>query len=247
MIDLEYLPHTLLPPAEPDRIRKLEGWWSRYLERRVKLPPAYVEHIAHFHGGVPGKACFRTPGGETRRVGGFFHLREKKDLPARGEPSWRPSWGSEWDLRLDYGVRTYLKSEYWAQRLQEHDESFDLLPIAGLCSPVPAGLPQETHVLDEEDDFDLLCLDYLDRKADPPVVVWKFAALWNEPPVIQPVAGGFVEFLAMLERCLLGSTRKSARDRFTGGPFPFPEFFTPVQAASSVNSVISGRQQKRRE
>jgi hypothetical protein len=28
MIDLEYDPQTLWSPAEPDRFRKLEGWWS---------------------------------------------------------------------------------------------------------------------------------------------------------------------------------------------------------------------------
>jgi hypothetical protein len=201
MTDLEYLPSSLLPPAEPGRIQKLESWWSRYLERRIKLPAAYVEHLAQFHGGVPGKACFGTANGEIRRIGRFFHLLEKKDFPTRGTPSWRPSWGSSWDLRLDYQVRAYLKSEYWAQRLQEHDESSDLLPIAGLCRPVPAGVLQEVHSLNEEDDFDLLCLDYLDRKVDPPVVIWKFAAMWLEPPVIQPVATGFTELLELLERC----------------------------------------------
>lgn len=201
MIDLEYDPQTLLPPAEPDRLRKLEGWWSRYLERRVKLPPAYGEHLSRFHGGVPGKACFPTPEGEIRRIGRFFHWLEKKDFPTRGTPSWRASWGSEWDLRLDYAVRAYLKQEYWAQRLQEHDESFDLLPIAGLCRSVPAGQPQETHSLDEEDDYDLLCLDYYEREADPPVVIWKWATLWSEPPVIQPVAADFGAFLELLRRC----------------------------------------------
>jgi len=201
MIDLQYIPNTLLKPAEPDRLRRLENWWSRYLERRVKLPAAYVEHHTQFHGGAPGKACFPTLAGETRRVGRFFHLLEKTDFPNRGIPSWRPSWGSEWDFLLDYQVRTYLKSEYWAMRLQEHDESFDLLPIAGLCHPVTAGSPLEAHSLDEEDDYDLLCLDYFGRKAEPLVVIWKFATMWSEPPVLQPVAGCFAEFLELLDHC----------------------------------------------
>jgi hypothetical protein len=78
MVDLEYDPATLLAPCPPERFQKFEQWLRRYWECDVRLPQAYIDHIQHYHGGCPGKACFRSESGRTRMVGRFFNFLEER-------------------------------------------------------------------------------------------------------------------------------------------------------------------------
>ena len=186
-IDLEYEPSTLLLPVRPGRIRAFERWLSRFWERPVRLPVAYVEHITGFHGGVPGKKCFRTPSGSIRVLGRYFNFLEEKDLEPPLVPTWR-SWGGRQDIRLDYRVAEYLDNEHWAIRLDQ----FELVPIAGLDT---AG-----HDCRGMDEYDLLCLDY--RAGDQPAVItWAFHESWEDRAVTETVADSFAAFLPMLYRC----------------------------------------------
>lgn len=184
MVDLEYDPATLLPPCVPARLKKFEKWLRNYWESDVRLPTAYVDHIQQFHGGCPGKACFRTKSGETRMIGRFFNFLEEGDLTPPEIPTWR-QWSQGQDIRLDYQVRGFLDYEFWCVRLDEAD---NCLPIAGLDT---AG-----HNCREMDEFNLLCLDF-STGGEPTVVTWEFPGF--EP--VTPVAQTFAEFLGQLFRC----------------------------------------------
>jgi hypothetical protein len=186
MIDLEYEPGSLLPPVAAERLRDFERWLSRYWERRIRLPRAYTEHMLAFHGGAPGKACFRTPAGRTRMVGRFCNFLEKEDLVPPLTSTWR-QWSGEPDVRLDYRVKNFLNYEFWCIRL----EGTQCLPIAGLDT---AG-----HNCRDMDEINLLCLNY-SAGGEPPVVAWQFPGF--DP--VEVVSPSFAAFLPMLERCPAG-------------------------------------------
>jgi hypothetical protein len=179
-----------VPPFPSERIAEFEMWLAPYWERkRIAIPPAYVEHITAFHGGVPGKRCFREPDGRIRVIGRLFNFLDKSDLSPPYTRSWR-SWSLGPDVRLDYRLRDYLNNEYWCIRLGYPE--VNLLPIAGLDY---AG-----HDCRGMDEFDLLCLHY-GRKKEPAVVTWPFDSSWyDRPPDIVRVADSFAEFLPMLFR-----------------------------------------------
>jgi hypothetical protein len=182
MIDLEYDPATLLPPFPHERLREFEQWLCHYWETEVRLPRAYTAHILQFHGGCPGKACFRTADGETRMVCRFFNFLEESDLSPPLSPTWR-QWSGEPDVRLDYRVRGFFDWDFWFTQLED---AGNLLPIAGLDT---AG-----HNCRDMDEFNLLCLDYNDG-GEPVVVAWE----GFEPEA--PVAPSFEAFLGQLFRC----------------------------------------------
>src|SRR5262249_37298946 len=133
------------------RLEDLNKWLCSFWEREVRLPAAYVEHIAEFHGGVPGKNCFATASRTTRVLCRFFNFLERSDLRPPFTQSWR-SWSLGPDIRLDYRLRSYLDNEFWAFRLEERSQDLYLLPIAGLDT---AG-----HDCREMEEYDLLCLNY---------------------------------------------------------------------------------------
>lgn len=194
-MDLDYDPITLLTPPTPARLKAFERSLSEDWERRFRLPPSYTEHVLRFHGGAPRKRRFPTPAG-LRVVGRFFHFLTEQDTPP-GEPSWRVEWGSSHNVLLDYAVERYLTEEYWGLRLQEHDETMELLPIAGLAPRDAPRVEDPGYSLDVEDEFDLLCLDF-SRCGEPRVVLWQFTNMWSEPPVILLVAKSFPAFLELL-------------------------------------------------
>jgi hypothetical protein len=186
-IDLEYEPNNLLGPARRARIRAFEKWLRGFWERPVRLPASYVEHITTFHGGVPGKKCFRTASGRVRVLGRFFNFLEEADIKPPILPTWRP-WGMGQDIRLDYRVAEYLDNEHWAIRIDQ----FHLLPFAGLDT---AG-----HDCRAMNEYDLLCFDY-DAEDEPAVVTWDFHESWEDRAITEVVATSFAEFLPMLYRC----------------------------------------------
>lgn len=110
MVDLEYEPGSLLPPFPEQRLiayqRHLAFYWSR---GPVVLPAAYVEHVSLFHGGVPGKACFREPKGRVRHISRFLNWSEKDDLKRPFKKSWRSE--GEDDIRLDYRIPNFQDYE----------------------------------------------------------------------------------------------------------------------------------------
>jgi hypothetical protein len=159
------------------------------------LPEAYVAHILHFHGGCPGKACFRTPAGVTRMVGRFFNFLKPGDLAPPLNPTWR-QWSDEPDVRLDYSLLRFFDYEFWGVRLEE----------AGRCLPI-AGLDTAGHNCRDMDEFDLLCLDY-NAGGEPAVVAWEFPGL---RPVAR-VAPSFEAFLTQLFRCPEGVVSGAAEN-----------------------------------
>jgi hypothetical protein len=194
-IDLEYEPGSLLPPVTARQIRKFEKYLSEIWERHVRLPAAYVEHVKAFHGGVPGKKCFKTEGGQVRVVGRFANFLEEDDLESPSMPSWRP--GGQ-DIRLDYSLYDYSDNEMWDERLRGGGEAA-LLPIAGLDT---AG--HDCRLMTE---YDLLCLDYDTEGEEPSVVIFDFHES-IDVPVLEFVADSFEEFLLMLYRCKNRVTRE---------------------------------------
>jgi hypothetical protein len=187
MIDLEYDPSTLLPPCPAERLRKFEQWLCSYWEANVRLPQAYTDHVQRYHGGCPGKACFRTAAGQTRMVGRFFNFLQKSDLAPPLTPTWR-QWSGEPDVRLDYRVAGFLDYDDWCVVLERAGH---VLPIGGLDT---AG-----HNCRDMDEIDLLCLDY-NAVGEPTVVAWEFPGF--EPVAV--VAPSFEAFLGQLFRCPKG-------------------------------------------
>ena len=204
MVDLEYEPGSLLPPFPRERIDEFEKWLAGYWEReRIKLPAAYVRHITKFHGGVPGKKCFRDADGRVRVVGRFFNFLREEDLTEPYTKSWR-SWSLGPDIRLDYRVEDFLDNEFWCARLGY--PGCDLVPIAGLDY---AG-----HDCRGMDEFDLLCLHY-SQKAAPFVVTWPFdGSSYEEEPELVRVAESFADFLPMLYRDKKNRVATERIDRF---------------------------------
>lgn len=182
MVDLEYDLQSLLPNFPSQRLWEFETWLTMYWEQEIQLPKEYVNHILLFHGGIPGKACFPTPSGQTRMVCRFFNFLERSDLSPPFTPTWR-SWSGEPDVRLDYRVKGFLDYDFWCIRWE--DTKF--LPIAGLdtCG----------HNSRDMDEMNLLGLDY-SADGEPPVVLWESSV---EP--IEVVAPSFGAFLSMLEKC----------------------------------------------
>jgi len=205
VVDLEYEPGSLLPPFPEQRLIAYQRHLSFYWERGpVVLPAAYVEHVSLFHGGVPGKACFREPNGRVRHIGRFLNWLEKDDLTPPFVKSWR-SWSLGPDIRLDYRVQDFQDNEFWCIRLGYPETN--LLPIAGLDY---AG-----HNCRGMEEFDLLCLHYQKRRKEPSVVTWPFETSWyDRRPRIVRVADSFAEFLPMLCRDPHPSISDAAIDTF---------------------------------
>lgn len=183
-IDLEYLPESLVQPVPSGRVSELESWLGRYWERKVRLPQAYVEHVARYHGGVPRKRFLQTPGGRTRAVCRFCNLLRKKDIKPPLIRTWR-KWANH-DIRLDYSVYSFFEYEIWSDRFQLGRH---LLPIAGLDT---AG-----HDCRTRETFDLLCLD-LDDAEQAAVVAWCYEESSADGSSVEPIAPSFESLLEML-------------------------------------------------
>lgn len=198
VVDLEYEPDSLLKPPHPDRIRKVEQWLTHFWEREepFRFPSAYVGHVMQFHGGVPGKKCFRTASKRTRVIGRFFNFLEEQDLDPPKQRSWR-QW-SDQDIRLDYQLYCYFNYEHWAIRYDQ----FKVVPIAGLDT---AG-----HNCRVMDNYDLLCLDY-ESQDEPSVVAWDFELSGEDNCVKEFVARSFGEFLPLLHRCDVPAALEEAK------------------------------------
>jgi hypothetical protein len=191
VVDLEYEPGSLLPPFPPERVAELEDEFTHYCGRRKRLalPASYVEHLTAFHGGVPGKKCFREPGGRVRVLGRFFNFLKEEDLSPPYTKSWR-SWSLGPDIRLDYRLADFMDNEHWCIRLGY--PGIHLFPIAGLDY---AG-----HDCRGMEEFDLLCFHY-GRKTEPAVVTWPWDSSWyDRKPEVVRVADTFAAFLPMLFR-----------------------------------------------
>jgi hypothetical protein len=194
MTDLGYDPASLLPPCPPERLRKFERWLCRFWGAEVRLPGAYTAHVRRYHGGCPGRACFRA-GRRVRMVGRFFNYIEEADLSPPLTRTWR-QWSAEPDVRLDYRVESFFDYEFWCVRLERAGH---VLPIAGLDT---AG-----HSCRDMDEIDLLCLDY-NAGGEPPVVAWEFPGF--EPFV--EVAPSFEAFIEQLAHCPRGVVRGPAKN-----------------------------------
>jgi hypothetical protein len=205
-VDLEYEAGSLLPAVGRQRVRQFARWLADYFERPIRLPAAYAEHLAAFHGGVPGKSCFATPAGRVRVVCRFFNLLRPEDLRPPLLPSWRSEAGysASPDIRLDYSVYHYFDDEMWDGRLRESDSP--LVPIAGLDT---AG--HNCRVMAE---YDLLCLRYDEdeEEGEPAVVLFDFHESVAEA-VTEFVAPSFAAFLPMLHRCRNRVTQEAV-DKF---------------------------------
>jgi len=205
-IDLGYDTDSLAGPPDKRALDKLTA-------RRYALDRAYLDHVRHHHGGIPGKAYFTTPANEVLRVGRFLTLFDSKsDLP----PPHRPSWISAGrDVRLDYSAWTLMDQE--GNSCRHLFGGFELLPFAALYHG-----PHHPDEMDLTDGYvDLLCFFYRDDatkegKKRPRVVRWDAhlagEEYWrwdeamrddDEEPVryesfTEPIAANFDRFLSML-------------------------------------------------
>jgi hypothetical protein len=200
MTELEYLPDSLLPKTDRESIEAYVGWLQRYYEKTIRLPDSYVDHVLNFHGGVPGKACFKARSKGERVLCRFFNFLQDKDITPPCMPSWRTEHGrsASKDIRLDYSVWRYLDEEPWNQKLTEFEER--LVPIACLDT---AG-----HNAREMAEYDLLCFSY-SGSAEPAVVSFDY-----HQSQLALVAKSFDRFLSMLRRCSNAALKKLAAEHF---------------------------------
>jgi hypothetical protein len=72
-IDLDYDPSSFVGPFELQEAREFEKWWltSGY---PFKLDGSYIQHLSQYHGGKPGKQCFRTQSGRERVLERFLNF-----------------------------------------------------------------------------------------------------------------------------------------------------------------------------
>lgn len=200
MIDLEYLPDSLLPKTNRQSIHEYVDWLQRFYERAIIFPQYYVEHVLAFHGGVPGKSCFKAPSKGERVVCRFFNFLQLKDITTPYLPSWRTEYGrsASKDIRLDYSVWRYHDEEPWAQELREFEEP--LVPFA--CLDTAGNNAREMA------EYDLLCFRYL-NSAEPVVVSFDY-----HQSKLDFVSESFDRFLSMLRRCPKKIMKKFAAEHF---------------------------------
>jgi hypothetical protein len=161
-IDLLYEPDSLAGPPDTRVLDKLAN-------HRYVLDRGYLEHIGQFHGGIPGKGYFTTPGNRVLRIGRFLTLYDSKSLLV---PPPRPSWAVPGrDIRIDYSAYTLIYEEGNSCRnLFAGDE---LLPFAALYYG-----PHHPDGMDLTDgQVDLMCFFYSDKAAKkgrkrPRIVRW---------------------------------------------------------------------------
>ncbi|MCA9005391.1 MAG: SMI1/KNR4 family protein [Planctomycetaceae bacterium] len=187
-IDLNYDLKSFFPAVSLEEIHQFERKLSDYFEQSIQLPDEFIQQLLHFHGGIPGKQCFRSPTGEIRIICRFCNIfralgDQRLSMPAI--PSWRPGGAS--DVRLDYSINYLFARFDYSGRLDE--SGGNLVPIAAIDT---AG-----HNAREMSEMNLLCLDF--RKPEKPIVVtWDFELSWCNPRDTIKVADSFGQFLTML-------------------------------------------------
>lgn len=190
-IDLEYDLESLAPSVTIEKIYHFEQWLTEEFEREIKLPDKLIQQIMHFHGGIPGKQCFKMPDGEIRMICRFCNIlnpREDEISLQACKKSWRP--GGAVDIRLDYSILMLCSRFDYSERLYESGGV--LVPIAVIDTA--GGLNARGM-----SEMDLLCLDYR-NPGEPSVVTWNFEMSWSTPEMTVKVAESFDVFLKMLFR-----------------------------------------------
>ncbi|QDT99270.1 SMI1/KNR4 family protein [Gimesia aquarii] len=188
-IDLEYDLESLVPAVASNEIDNCEKSLSNLFEKEINLPVKFIQHILRFHGGIPGKQCFKMPDGEIRMICRFCNILDSRRDEKILEPyirSWRP--GGAFDIRLDYSILMLCNRFDYSERLYESGGV--LVPIAVIDTA--GGLNARGM-----SEMDLLCLDY-HNPGEPSVVTWNFEMSWSTPEMTVKVADSFDEFLLML-------------------------------------------------
>ncbi|MEQ9067465.1 hypothetical protein [Gimesia chilikensis] len=186
--ELDFDLGSLLPSVTLQEVAVYENQLSNFLERTIRFPEAFVQVLLHFHGGIPGKQCFRSRRGEIRMICRFcniFNCLGDDRLPPPSVPSWRPG-GAE-DDRLDYSIDTLTNRFDYSGRLYTRGE--DLVPIAAIDT---AG-----HNAREMSEMNLLCLKY-GWFSKPSVVTWSFEESWADRRETVKVARSLDQFLTKL-------------------------------------------------
>lgn len=187
-IDLVYHLESLVPAVSLEEIHRFEKRLSNIREQNIKLPNELIQHLLHFHSGIPGKQCFQTPDGEIRMICRFCNIFKSlgdEKIPKPLIPSWRPGGAS--DIRLDYSINFLIDRFDYSDRLYES---------VGILVPI-AVIDTAGHNAREMSEMNLLCLDY-QKPGEPSVVTWNFEMSWHDPEEIVKVADSFGKFLPML-------------------------------------------------
>jgi hypothetical protein len=75
--DLGYDPTSLLGPLD---MTLLASSQQHFQDRGMPIvfDPAYIRHLARFHGGIPKKRCFRAGDGKQYIIERFLHFADEK-------------------------------------------------------------------------------------------------------------------------------------------------------------------------
>lgn len=90
-VNLGYDPSSLQGPLDRSRVVAFE----RYLSdsgQPITFDPAYLDHLARFHGGVPKKRCVRTRQGTELAIGRFLNFVDHKQEKVMGWYSVTVTW-----------------------------------------------------------------------------------------------------------------------------------------------------------
>ena len=165
-VDLDYDPTGFAGPLVLEELRRHEQMRTDELPH-MTYDPAYVAHLAKYHGGVPGKQWFRTRKGNARRLGRLLNFATAENLPPPFQPSWQ---NPSDDLRLEWSVNSSEAMEWISTGCGAWLVPFGILYVG------PHWYRPDRMTLACSD---LVCFDYR-GPARPRVVAWNNKAAARE-------------------------------------------------------------------
>jgi hypothetical protein len=100
--DLGYDPSSLLGPLDIRRMEKFQKYISGANEQQLEFDPAYLRHLAKYHGGRPKKRWFFSAKENDYVIERFLNFIDPKSDDVLGEYNVEVTWGMICDRLNDY-------------------------------------------------------------------------------------------------------------------------------------------------
>jgi hypothetical protein len=100
--DLGYDPSSLLGPLDMRRVEKFQKYISGATDQHLEFDPAYLRHLAKYHGGRPKKSWFFSAKGNDYVIERFLNFIDPKSDDVLGEYNVEVTWGMICDRLNDY-------------------------------------------------------------------------------------------------------------------------------------------------
>lgn len=92
-IDLEYVEDSFAGPFDRAELEAFEMWLIKCQSNRLRFDPAYIRHVAKYHGGAPLKRYFTTVAGTKHVVERFLNFLPHDSQSRLAVHSVEGTWG----------------------------------------------------------------------------------------------------------------------------------------------------------